>query len=317
MTAAEPSVEPEPAPEHTSWDPLLTLAEVPIAALTWWIGGFLPWLLNDAGHEVLGASGVALLALPLVAGNLSGLVLGAGLGGVLAGLTTRLGSGSRAVRAGACAGGVAIALLATLLQSRSGLSGSTGRVDERITNGLTVVVVIMTIVGLGLGLLSLTGRIGLGLALAAAAGATPMWVMSVLNARQLDDTASGLRAAVDISQWAGAVLLAVALVAVGLRQARQVVAWPGAVLLAWFIGPTITAAGYMDVFVRPGGLPGRWADHLSAAMDVWRMAASPHARSLTPWIVAIVIAGGVAFWLARRQPDSTGSLGLSKGQPAQ
>jgi hypothetical protein len=112
---------------------------------------------------------------------------------------------------------------------------------------------------------------------------------------------SDLRDAQELCRWTGAGVLVAALIVAGLQPAVRAVAWLGIVLLAWFIGPTITAAGYMEVFLRPGmGLPEMWSDQLSASADVWRMSASLEARPLTPWIVAVVIAGGVALWLARR-----------------
>lgn len=295
-----------PALERTSWRSLPPLALVPLAGLVWWVVGFLPWLLDGLGHDLLATSGVGTLALPLFAGNVSALVLGPGLGGVAAGLVARRGARGRAESAGACAAGVAIAVSITLIQSRNGVSGV--GIDGRITNGLTVVVILTTLVGLGLGLLGMTGRVGLGFALAGVAGGGPVWLMSVFNAVGVGGAG---RLPHELVQWAGAVALAAALILVGLQPVVRVVAWPGVVLLAWIIAPTITAAGYMEVFLRPGmGLPGRWGDHLSAAADVWRISASPRARPLMSWIVAIVIGGGAALWLARR-PSSV------PDQPAQ
>lgn len=292
-----------PTPERTSWRSLPPLALVPVAALAWWLIGFLAWLLNGAGHDVLDERGVGFLALPpLASGGVLQLVLGAGVGGVAAGLVAGLGAGGRVARAGSCAAGVVIALLVTLVQTRNGVSSMA--VDSRVTNGLTLIVILTTIVGLGLGLLCLTGRVGLGFGVGALAGATPTWVMSVFNAFEVDSTRDGLHVAHRVSEWSGAVALAVALICVGLLPAVRAAAWVGIVLLAWFIGPTMTAAAYMEVFLRPGmGLPGMWGDQLSAAADVWRMSASLEARSLTPWVTGIVVAAGVALWLARRPSE--------------
>jgi len=293
-------MEMTPTVERTRWRSLPPWTLVPIAAVTWWLAGFLPWLLNGPGRDELTERGVGFVLLPpLMSGGVSQLVLGAGVGGVVAGLTAMRNDGSRVLRAAACSAGVAVALLVTLLQTRNGVSGTV--VDSRITNGLTIVVVVTAIVGLGLGLLSLLGRVGLGLAIGALAGATPIWVMSVFNAFQLDDTAGRLQVAHRVSEWSGAVVLAVALLCVGLVPAVRSVAWVGVVLLAWLIGPTITAAGYMEVFLRPGtGLQELWGDQLSATADVWRMAASLDARSLAPWITPIIAAAAAAIGLALR-----------------
>lgn len=282
-----------PTPERTSWRSLPPLALVAVSAVAWWVVGFLPWIIDGLGNDLRFET----RALPLFAGNVTALVVGAGLGGVVGGLAARLGTGGRAARAGASATGVAIAMCATLVQSRS--AASVG-VDSRITNGLTVVVIVTTLVGLGIGVLGTTGRVGLGFALAAVAGATPVWLMAVLNAMGVGH-GSDLRDAQELCRWSGAGVLAAALIVAGVQPAVRAAAWLGIVLLAWFIAPTITAAGYMEVFLRPGmGLPDMWSDHLSASADVWRMSASLEARPLTPWIVAIVLAGGVALWLARR-----------------
>ena len=282
-----------PTPGRTSWRSLPPLALVPVGALAWWVVGFLPWILDGLGNDLRFET----RALPLFAGNVSALVVGAGLGGVVGGLAARLGTGSRAARAGASATGVAIALFITLLQSRSAASAG---VDGRITNGLTVVVILTALVGLAIGLLSTIGRVGLGFALAAVAGVLPVWLMAVFNAMGVG-YGSDLRDVQELCRWTGAAVLVVALIVAGLQPAVRAVAWLGIVLLAWFIAPTITAAGYMEVFLRPGmGLPDMWSDHLSASADVWRMSASLEARPLTPWIVAIAVAGAAAVWLARR-----------------
>ncbi len=172
--------------------------------------------------------GVSTLALPLFAGNISVLVLGAGVGGLAAGLTALLGTGNRAIRAGACAAGVTIALVITLIQSRSGVGD---RIDDpRVTNGLTIFVIIVTLVGLALGLLSLTGRVGLGFSLAAVAGAAPLWLVSVfLGFHQ--SSGEAMQNVDEIGRWVGAAVLAAALIVVGLRPPVRLVAWVGIVVL--------------------------------------------------------------------------------------
>ena len=98
----------------------------------------------------------------------------------------------------------------------------------------------------------------------------------------------------DFCRWVGAAILVSALVVVGLRPPVRAVAWVGIVVLAWFIAPTITAASYAEVLLRPGmGFAEAWGDHLSATMDVWQAAASTDMRPLTPWITAVVVAAPV------------------------
>ncbi|KRC64069.1 hypothetical protein ASE12_04405 [Aeromicrobium sp. Root236] len=294
------TVELTPAPERTTWRSLPPLALVPIAAVVWWVVGFLPWILDGLGPDVPAGASSPVFAIPLYAGHVGELVVGAGLGGVAAGLLTLCGTGPRTLRAAACAVGVTGAVFITVLQSRSAVNGFTFlRPDTRITNGLSVVVILTALVGLGLGLLALVGRIGVGLALAAVAGAVPSWLLSVHMAIGVNDLGSA-QVVTDVSRWGGAAVLAFALVVIGMQPALRLVAWPGAVLVAWFVGPTITAASYMEVFLRPGmGLPDLWGEPFSAAADVWRLSASPDLRPLASWITAIVVAAAYAGWRTR------------------
>lgn len=305
------TVELTRTPERTTWRSLPPLALVPIAALVWWVVGYLPWILDGLGPDLPAGESSPTMTIPLLAGHVGELVLGAGLGGVAAGLSSRLGAGPPWLRAGACAVGVVGALFVTVLQSRHVVGGSIFfSTDVRVTNGLSIVVVLTALAGLGLGLLAMTGPVGLGLGLAAIAGAAPAWLVGVLLAVGVSDrgTATWVN---DAGRWTGAAVLVIALAMVGVRPAVRLVAWPGAVLLAWFVGPTLTAASYMEVYLRPGmGMADMWGDGLSAAADVWRMAASPDVRPLAPWITAIVVAAAGSLWLARQPTEAT-------GQPAQ
>lgn len=283
-------------PERTNWHTLPPLALVPLAALAWWVVGFLPWLLDGATLDAPPENEVSIVALPLFAGGLSTLVLGAGVGGLAAGLTCRLFSGRSVVRAAMCAAGVAIALVVALFQSRNGITDEVS--DDRVVNGMTIIVIVMTVAGVGVGLLCLTGRVGLGVALAAVAGAVPVWLMKVFSALGVSSMGA-VQNADELSRWVGAAVLAAALVVIGLRPTVRALAWIGAVLLAWCIAPTITAAGYAEVFIRPG-LGGFWSDHFSATMDVWQQAVSLDMRPLTPWVVAVAVAAAVSLWLASR-----------------
>ena len=137
--------------------------------------------------------------------------------------------------------------------------------------------------------------------------AAPLWISNVLDAVGIDrqrDVVSGGEAA----RWIGAAILAAALVHIGARPVTRLVAWPVAVALAWFIGPTITAAGYMEQLLRPGTVLSEVLDEqVSLAWQVWRMAAGLDARPLTPWIAAWVVAAVVAGVLARRASSTDGA----------
>ncbi len=299
--AADPPMSPDPAdPADAPRRGLSPWALIPVAGLVWWVVGFLPWILNG-----LRASEYASYrtAVPMFAGNLSVLVLGAGFGGLAAGATVLVGRGGRPARAAAVVAGVVLAAAVTL-----GTSFLTARnpspdnvsTSDRVIIGLTLVAAVSTLVGLVWGLLALAGPVGRGLALAGAAGAAPLWISSVLDSVGIDRQrvfVSGGEAA----RWIGAAILVAALVQIGVRPVVRLIGWPVAIVLAWVIGPTITAAGYMEQLLRPGTVLSEVLDEqVSASWQVWRMAASLDARPLTPWIAAIVTAAVLAVALGLR-----------------
>lgn len=283
-----------------------------VAALTWWLVGFLPWIL-DGLRLTAKEYGSPIMLLPLRSGLLAPLVVGAGVGGLISGLVVLCGRGSRRVDILAVAGGVAGALVITLVQANQA-AGSRGPwmgvqsvgIDPKVLNALTAVVVVVTLVGLVLGLLASTGRIGLGIALAALAGAVTVWVMPVLVALGLNQFEPHTTLT-EVIRWAGAAVLCAALIVLPVRPRACVIWWPVAVLTAWIVSPTITAAGYLDQVIRPGAAElGELSEHLSAAFDVWKAAATIDQRPLVPWIVAVVVAVVVVVlrqtsWTRRRQ----------------
>lgn len=278
---------------------LPTLLLMPIAAVAWWVVGFLPWIVGGLAYF---PSGGPRTAIPMIAGSMSVLVVGGGLGGIVSGAVTLLGRGRWVLRLLAVVVGVAVAVAATLAQSLSTLhdpSPSNMSADDRVLAGLTAVVVAMTLVGLVWGLLVLAGPVGQGIALAGVAGVAPAWVADLVDASGTDGG--------DVYRWIGVALLAAGLVRIGLRPLVRLVWWPVAVVLAWLVGPTVTASSYLEQALRPGT---SWSEiidfHLPAWWDVWKAAASLDARPLTPWIAAIVaaliVAALVSTLVERRVP---------------
>lgn len=292
---------------------LPTLALMPLAAIVWWTVGFLPWILDGLGRSVFGV-----IVVPLYAGNVSTMVLGSGLGGLAAGLVALLGRGSAGRSAVAAGAGAAIAAGVSLVQASSVVhnpSPDNFSTDNRVLTGLIVVTVVVTLIGLGWGLLALAGRTGSGMALAGPAGTVPFWITSVLVAAGATSPDSYLFGNA-LGRWTGAVLLAAALVSIGIVPVARLVWWPVAVVLAWLVAPTLTAAGYAEQLLRPG-LPSEMVgETVSAAWQVWRMAAALDARPLTPWIVAVVVAAALSWYLGRvsredepSEPDATEPIG--------
>lgn len=283
-----------------------------VAALTWWLVGFLPWIL-DGLRMTAKEYGSPIMLLPLSSSLLAPLVVGAGVGGLMSGLVVLCGRGPRRVDVLAVAGGVIGATVVTLVQANQA-AGSRGPwmgvqsegIDPKVLNALTAVVVVVTVVGLALGLLASTGRIGLGIALAALAGAVTVWVMPVLVALGLNQFEAHTTLT-EVIRWVGAGVLCWALVVLGVRPRVRIIWWPVAVLAAWVVSPTVTAAVYLDGVIRPGAaVLGELGEHLSAAFDVWKAAVAIDQRPLTPWIVSVSVAVVVVVlrqtsWPRRRQ----------------
>jgi hypothetical protein len=272
---------------------------VPVAALAWWVVGYLPWLLDGVGRA-------APLALPLRAALLTALVLGAVAGGVLAGLAgllARPGSRGRAVLATGC--GTALAVGACLAQSVAAAGRGSGfDADGRVLTALCAVVVGAGAPAWAIGSLAVLVRPAAGVALALAAGVLPGWLTSVVLA-VLPFAALG--AAGTVAVWLQAAALAAALVVVGVRPRLRLALWPVVLLVTWFVGPALTAVTYLEPYLRPGaGLPRGLGDALAGAGQVFWLASSPQGRPLLPWAAAVVGAAFVAALLAGRRRPATG-----------
>jgi hypothetical protein len=298
---------------------LPTLLLVPIAAAAWWLVGFLPWVIDLLGSNILTANGYGRAALPLLSGSsVFELVISAGVGGVLAGLVGLLGRGRGWARTAAVVTGVVIVLALAVAQSRAALDGSQlgggQTTDARLTGGLGLLVVGVTLLGLALGVASLLGRPGLAMAVAALAGALPLWVASLVDV--VSDAALRHGTVLALSRWSGAVLLVVALVVAGMRPVVRLLWWPAAVLLAWIVQPSTTAAGYLGMSLSRGPRsPDAVREYASAAWQVWRQAIEPGARPLAPWVVAVVVAAALCWVLERRRPVPTQAAAAPAPEP--
>jgi hypothetical protein len=271
---------------------------VPAAALTWYVVGFLAWLVDGLGDA--GAS----LAVPLLTGAMSTLVMGGVVGGVAAGLLSAAGpAGLRARSVLATLAGTTLALVVALVTSANRLDSAAFRDfdgDSRVTTGLVVGAVVATAIGWAAGALVVVGRPGLGIALALLAGMLPSWLSSLVFA-VLPPPQEAMAVLGQVWGWLAVGLLAAALVVVGARPSARWAWWPLLVAITWFTGPVLVALVYLSPLLRPGaGLPGTLPDSLDAAAQVFREASSPDARDLWPWGVALVLAAIVALARARR-----------------
>jgi hypothetical protein len=275
-----------------------TGALVPLAAAVWWVGGYLPWLV--AGLSARGGSGDApRLALPLTTGTLALLVIGALVGGVLAGLLQLVARSGPRWGIAAALGGVILAMAITAIQTTSALRAHASRgfdADGRVLAGLGLALALSALAGWALGAASALGRPGLGLALSVLAGAFPHWLSSLVFAASPGTTLP------ELGRWLGLAILAAALAVIGIRPASRLLWWPLAIVVAWLTAPALTAVGYLEQLLGPGrGLNARRViDAINASIDVFGQASGLDMRPNVPWVAAIAVGAALAAVINRR-----------------
>jgi hypothetical protein len=295
-------------PARAPWSHLRRLplwAVVVVAGVAWWLVGFLPWIVASAldGPPLVGAEADAFPAVPLIAGQLGALVTGAFSGGLVAGgvgLAAR--AGDRRLVAPATFGGMTAVAAIAFLQAGRVIGGSGGfDADRRVVLGLSAIAVLATVAGWAFGSCWIFGRPGLGIGLGALAGVLPFWLgalaVTVINEVSGPGTITSLRGIT----WAAALVLALAFLTVGVRPLSRPAWWPVVLVVAWLVGPVLTAAGYIEVYLRSGaGLPGTLPEALAATWQVFGQALRPGNRYVLPWVVAVVLAAVVSVVLVRR-----------------
>ena len=280
-------------------------AVVVVAGVAWWFVGFLPWIVASAldGSPAVGIPAGTFPAVPLIADQLGALVAGAFTGGLVAGGVGLVAPPcDRRLVALATFGGMATVSAIAVVQAGRVIGGAGGfEGDHRVVFGVGAIAGLATAAGWVLGSCWIFGRPGLGVGLGALSGVVPFWLgtlaVAVINAVSPTGTMTSLRGI----NWAAAIVLALALVVVGVRPLSRLAWWPVVLLVAWFVGPALTAAGYIEVYLRSGaGLPDTLPEALAATWQVFGHALLPGNRYLLPWGVAVVVAAGVAVVLARR-----------------
>jgi hypothetical protein len=273
---------------------------VPAAALAWWLVGYLPWVVETALSPAWSRPSAAV---PSAGSALGILVFGGLTGGLVAGLLCLSAPPDRRWRAAAFAlGGVALALVVVIVLASRTVGGDGFAGDRRVVMGLSAATVLASLVGWFLGACSAFGRPGLGIALGALSAVVPSWLLALVAAVVSATQESFLFGPgwTTATSWLGACVLAGALVTVGLRPPARAAWWPLVVLVAWFVAPVLTAAGYLEVYLRPGaGLPNSLPDALAATWQVFGQSALPEYRPVVPWLVAVGVAVVASLVLAR------------------
>jgi hypothetical protein len=116
--------------------------------------------------------------------------------------------------------------------------------------------------------------------------------------------------------WVGGAVLAIALAVIGVRPPSRLIWWPVALVVAWTVSPVLTAVIYLQPLLRPGSrVPRVLTDTVQGTVQALTGAASPGARSLTPWVAAIVIGAGLALMVANLRPPSITPPSAAEQEP--
>ena len=292
-----------------------------------WAVGYFPWIASGvsslltlprrAGGRGFGGER---LAVPLTVSSMWLLVLGAQVGGVLAGMLGLVARpGHRRTTALATLTGVGLAVMVAGAQAvaASGTGSAYPSEDPRARAGLCMVLALTALGGWAFGACAPLGRPGTGLALAVLAGATPLWLSTSVT--QLLGTSSTGRLGTDgvTMAWVSGAVLAVALAVIGVRPPSRLIWWPVALVVAWTVTPALTAVVYLQPLLRAGSrVPRVLSNAIQGTAHVLTSAAAPGARSLTPWVAAIVIGAALALVVPRLRPPCVTQPSAAELEPA-
>lgn len=279
---------------------------VPLSALAWWAGGFLPWI-AQVSYEVTGlaegaTAGVrGFLPLPFTGDDaVVGLVVMALVGGLLAGALARV-PASAGAGAGAAIGGALLAMAATggsswWLVTRGGLP------DDGAPLGMLVVTGVAGLVGLGAGLLAGLGPAPLrGLALALPVVLLDAWFWGFVPGHPVAPVGTW---------WVFAVALGIAFGLAVDSRPIELLGWlptAGAVWVLQAAGPALLA---VQENIWPGSPLSE--DPLSAVGVVWNemapAAIASEGHQLGAWVVALLLGAAVAALRLSREASDEAEL---------
>lgn len=277
-----------------------------ISAVAWWVGGFLPWLLQalyvvTGISEAATAAGGGFLPLPFVADDaVVGLAVMALFGGLLGGVAAGLPASARA-GAGAALTGTLVAMAATVgvswwLSMRGSVPG------DAVPLGMVVITGVAGAVGLAAGLLTVLGPAALrGLTLALPVVLLDGWLWGLLPGNLVSPTGTW---------WIFAVALGIAFGLAVDTKPIELLGWLPAAGVVW----VLQAAGPALMAVQENIWPGSalTADPLSAAGIVVDELASAAVVSdghqLGAWVVALLLGATIAALRLSREASDEGEL---------
>ena len=272
-----------------------------ISAIVWWVCGFLPWLLQ-VFYEVTGlaetstVADAGLMPLPFTDDAMVGLVVMALIGGLLAGVTSRI-PASAGAGASAAITGTLLAMAATggaswWLAARETVP------DDAMPLGMLVDTGAAGIVGLAAGLLAGLGPAALrGLALALPVVLLDGWFWGLVPGNPVSPTSTW---------WIFAVALGIAFGLAVDSRPIELLGWLPAAGVVWVLQATGPALLAVQENIWPGSA--LTEDPLSAAGIVWDEIASAaivsDGHQLGAWVVALLLGAAIAaLRLSREAPD--------------
>jgi hypothetical protein len=279
---------------------------VPLSAVAWSVGGFLPWL-AQVSYEVTGLAEApatrvgGLLPLPFnTDGAVVGLVIMALVGGFLAAVTARI-PASAGAGAAAAITGTLLAMTATggtswWLALRTSVPGDSAPL------AMLVVTCVAGLVGLGAGLLAALGPAALrGLALALPVTLLDGWFWGFVPGSPVSPAGTW---------WIFAGAFGVALGLAVDRRPAELLGWlpaAGAVWLLQAAGPALLA---VQENIWPGSA---LTENPLAAVDIVGVeiasaAITPEAHQLGAWVVALLLGATIAALRLSREATADGEL---------
>ncbi|MEU4386108.1 hypothetical protein [Promicromonospora sp. NPDC023805] len=279
---------------------------LPISAVVWWVGGFLPWLLQ-ALYEVIGlteASAVRsaeFLPIPFTTDDaVVGLVIMALIGGLLGGLTAGIAASARAGAAAATTGTLLAMSAAGGASCLLALRGSAP--GDAAPLGMLVVTVAAGVVGLAAGLLTALGPAALrGPALALPVVLLDGWLWGLVPGNLVSPTGTW---------WTFAVALGIAFGLAVDSRPIELLGWLPTAGIVW----VLQAAGPALLAVQENIWPGSalTENPLSAAAIVGHELASaamvPDRHQLGAWVVALLLGAAIAALRLAREAGDEGEL---------
>jgi hypothetical protein len=279
---------------------------LPISAVAWWAGGFLPWL-TQVFYEVTGLAGASTAEaagfspLPYAAdGAVVGLVVMALVGGLLAGVTARI-PASATAGAGAAIAGTMLAMAAAGGTSWWLALGASVPGDPALF-GMLVASGAAGLVGLGAGLLAALGPAALrGLALALPVVLLDGWFWGFVPGNPVSPTGTW---------WIFAVALGIAFGLAVDSRPIELLGWLPAAGVVWVLQATGPALLAVQENIWPGSA--LTENPLSAVGIVWAEISSAaivsEGHQLGAWVVALLLGAAIAALRLSREASAEGEL---------